>query len=332
MSLTSEIAHDLVSKALTVDGVLLDSPEGEHYMNAIEILISFPGGEFSETINELEEILFEATYIIGLNSRPIFRLHVPWMTTRWDYIVPELQARYRKQLFSCGDLDICSRSDVLSMPYQKLQKIIEVSFYSLQQMLTIVNPNVKHPRACPRRSLLWDAITISSMRLNEFLENASGNQPDERYHLLEESVVRNLKILLDHGYDPLGKYHDGDEFADPDWSQAFGPTDQARQHGILDLWREALLQSGHNADMIIGGSASIENEQRLENLKSKTVHVNDNLDKKRNIHSPTKKGAAAPVSVKNPVSEICNAILLAGQQFLTALLLLLLIAILLIST
>lgn len=301
-------------------------------MNALEILVSFPGGEVSETINEMEEILYEATYTRGLNSRPIFRLHVPWMTTRWDYMVPEQQARYRKQLFSCGDLDICSRSDMLSMPYQKLQKIIEVSFYNLQQMLIIGKPNVKLPKASPRRSLLWDAIIISSVRLHDFLENASGNQPDERYHLLERSVVKNLKILLDYGYDPLGKSFDGDEFADQDWSKAFGPTDLARQHGILDLWREALLQGGYNADMIIGGSASLENEQRFENLKLKTVHMNENLDTKRDIHSRTKMAAAALVFVENLVFEICKTILLASQQSLTALLLLFLIAILLIST
>lgn len=224
---------------------------------------------------------------------------------------------------------------ILSMPYTQLQETLDFDYDRLQRIVILKKLGVICETS-PRHSLLHDAITMPSMRLSELLTDVSSCQLNQRYRLLRESIVKNLSLLLDYKHDPSGKHIEISEFADQHWSQDFRPTDQARQNGILELWREALLRSGYDADTIMGRSVLLDSMDNADDMTIEEADTATKGNKRTKLKSLNpgsyrvmKMGIDTIIFILGLLVEIFEDILFFGKRSVTVLVLSLSIALLL---
>lgn len=72
--------------------------------------------------------------------------------------------------------------------------------------------------------------------------------------LVEAFLIHKLTLLLKREHCPRGALGRSNQFPDLDWLKFYSPTKLARDLGVLELWRKALVQSGHDASDIIDES------------------------------------------------------------------------------
>lgn len=70
-------------------------------------------------------------------------------------------------------------------------------------------------------------------------------------YYFKKLMIQNLTILLNHGHCPRETV--GGSYKIP-WLKSYSPTKIARDLGVLEIWSEALVQSGHDASDIIDES------------------------------------------------------------------------------
>lgn len=100
-------------------------------------------------------------------------------------------------------------------------------------------------------SLLAYALKSCAEALAEFFRQVPWELRDGRHKVLEEATIRYMAIVLKHGGSPDGRHTGSARFMEYSWSESSFLTDLALELNILELWREALVRSGLDANSII---------------------------------------------------------------------------------
>lgn len=73
-------------------------------------------------------------------------------------------------------------------------------------------------------------------------------------HLFEKLLIQSLALLMKKGHCPRGTRRGSNKFPDLNGWKFYSPTKIARDLGVLEQWREALVRSDHDALEIIDES------------------------------------------------------------------------------
>lgn len=105
--------------------------------------------------------------------------------------------------------------------------------------------------------LLQSCFLERTIMSGSFFIHQSTNEPEiylaGARNLVKRVLIQKLVLLLKRGHCPRGALV-SNLFPDLDWLKLYSPTKLARDLGVLELWREALVQSGHDASDIIDES------------------------------------------------------------------------------
>lgn len=136
-------------------------------------------------------------------------------------------------------------------------------------------------------SLLAFAFTSGAKAMTDFFDETTWEFRDGRHNLIEEWVIRIMTIILKHGASPDGRLPGNKGFADYRWSESFSPTDMARDLDMLEIWREALVRSGFDADSIIDESVYSGFVDLFDGLVYQEPKIQKKIYKKNTV--PTEK-------------------------------------------
>ena len=153
-------------------------------------------------------------------------------------------------------------------------------------------------------------IMTGSFFVHHTVDEVCDEDQGERRELSEKLLIESLTMLLKRGLCPRGALGGATEFPTLELS-LYSPTKIARDLGVLELWREALVRSGHDASDIIDeclytdlidlfdGLSYCRNEwiAVIEEMEEK----DDDHDKDRHSLGPVGKAARMALTVMSSI-------------------------------
>ncbi|MCJ1270791.1 hypothetical protein MMC22_010688 [Lobaria immixta] len=98
---------------------------------------------------------------------------------------------------------------------------------------------------------LEKTIMTGSFFIHHPMEEIHEEHRKKLRHLFEQLLIQSLALLMRQGHCPRGTRRGSNELPDLDGWKFYSPTKIARDLGVLELWREALVRSGHDTLDII---------------------------------------------------------------------------------
>ena len=101
---------------------------------------------------------------------------------------------------------------------------------------------------------LEKTIMTGSFFIHHPMEEIHEEHRKKLRHLFKQLLIQSLALLMRQGHCPRGTRRGSNELPDLDGWKFYSPAKIARDLGVLELWREALVRSGHDALDIIDES------------------------------------------------------------------------------
>lgn len=195
-----------------------------------------------------------------------------------------------REYFSAGSLDVKIREFL-----RKKSSLFLPEYYALMQFC-----------------FLEKTIMTGSFFVHHPVDEVCNEDREGRRKLFEKLLVESLTMLLKRGLCPRGALGGTTKFPNPDWLSLYPPTKIARDLGVVELWREALVRSGLDASDIIDeclyaglidlfDGLSYQDSENHEEAGKEIEEKDDDHDKNRHNLGLVRKAARMALTVMSSI-------------------------------